>query len=1026
MGNLDFWAVVPVKDFKDAKSRLVSVLDANERRQLSQTMLRDVLRAVSAVPRLAGTIVVTHDAEAAGIAGDFGARVLFEDNNRGPTEAVMLAVHWLAAKGHAGMISIPSDIPLVNPEEINHLLEAHGTAPALTITPARDGGGSNAIVCTPPDAIPLRYGENSFSGHLETAEQYGVPIKTAELPGIGLDIDKPEDLLVLVEKSSTSLTARYLIESGIARRLRKIDPDRLTRAEARELAELTDDALPSLIKRAAALRDKAHGDIVSYSRKVFIPLTQLCRDVCHYCTFAKAPKKLKRAYMTAGEVLAIARAGQAAGCREALFTLGDKPELRFQQARVELQELGFETTLEYVASMARLVFEETGLLPHINAGLMSGIEAAGLKEVSISQGMMLESASPRLCEKGGPHFGSPDKDPAARLQAISEAGHHKVPMTSGILVGIGETREEYIDSLLALRDLHDKYGHIHEIIIQNFRAKPGTMMSDAPEPAPDHFLWAVASARLVFGPAMNIQAPPNLSPGLIGRLIGAGINDWGGISPVTPDHVNPEAPWPHLDAIAAETKLAGKILVERLAVYPETIFGDEDLIAPALRTPVLHAIDASGFVRTDNWWPGEESAVPTYKEERRAIHIEDALSRIMSKAVEGLDLAETEITALFEARGTDFTRVCEAADRLRKEIKGGTVSYVVNRNINYTNVCYFRCGFCAFSKGKMSENLRGRPYDLGLEEIVRRTGEAKERGATEVCLQGGIHPAYTGETYLSIVRAIHQAHPDMHIHAFSPLEVWHGAETLGLSLNDYLGELSKAGLGTLPGTAAEILDDEVRNILCHDKINTRQWCEVIEASHQIGVKTTSTIMFGHVERTHHWSRHLLILRELQKRSGGITEFVPLPFVHLEAPIYLKGRARKGPTFREAVLMHAVARLALHPHIPNIQTSWVKMGPGGVAAALKAGVNDLGGTLMNESISRAAGSTFGQELPPEQMEATITAHGRMPHQRTTVYGQASNSSVAASFNAPPLTPIINGEPEREKGPSDNSELIRAGE
>ncbi|MBL6932307.1 MAG: 7,8-didemethyl-8-hydroxy-5-deazariboflavin synthase CofG, partial [Rhodospirillales bacterium] len=500
---------------------------------------------------------------------------------------------------------------------------------------------------------------------------------------------------------------------------RMINNERLSRIDALELAEIPDDELAPLLKRAAALRDSVHGDIVSYSRKVFIPLTRLCRDMCHYCTFAKTPKNVQRAFMTADEVLAVARAGQAAGCKEALFTLGDKPELRYSKAREELKELGFETTLQYVADMARMVFEETGLLPHINPGVMTSAEVALLKDVSISQGLMLESSSPRLSEKGNAHFGSPDKDPAVRLETIRQAGEHRVPITSGLLLGIGETRKEYIESLLALRDLHDQFGHIQEIIVQNFRAKPDTAMADAPEPSPDLMLWAVAAARLVFGPDMNIQAPPNLSPGLIGRLIGAGINDWGGISPVTPDHVNPEAPWPHLDAIAAETKLAGKTLVERLAVYPDYIFSDQDWIVPELKSRVLDQIDASGYVRSDSWFPGEEAAIPTFETDKRSFHIQDSLSRVLSKASEGLDLEAAEISSMFDARGGDFLRVCEAADQLRRDVNGDTVTYVVNRNINYTNVCYFRCGFCAFSKGKMTEELRGRPYDLGNDEIVR-------------------------------------------------------------------------------------------------------------------------------------------------------------------------------------------------------------------------------------------------------------------------------------------------------------------
>ncbi len=804
------------------------------------------------------------------------------------------------------------------------------------------------------------------------------------------------------------------------------DNDRLSKSKALALAGTGEGDLAAMKKRAASLRDEGHGNIVSYSRKVFIPLTQLCRDVCHYCTFAKTPKNLRRAYMTRDEVLAIARAGQAAGCKEALFTLGDKPEKRYDQARDELQELGFATTLEYVADMARMVFVETGLLPHINAGVMSGPEVAMLKGVSLSQGLMLESGSSRLCQKGQAHFGSPDKDPALRLETLRQAGIHQVPITSGLLLGIGETRKEYIESLLALRALHDQYGHIQEIIIQNFRAKPDTVMAQSPEPSPDLLLWAVAAARLVFGRTMNIQAPPNLSPGLIGQLIGAGINDWGGISPVTPDHVNPEAPWPHLDAIAAETKLAGKTLVERLAVYPDYIFSNKDWITTDFRARVLHTIDASGYVRSDSWSPGQETTIPEMKTDVRSFHIEDSLSRVLSKATAGVEINEAEISTLFDTRGTDFSRVCHSADQLRREVNGDTVTYIVNRNINYTHVCYFRCGFCAFSKGKMSENLRGRPYDLGLDEIVRRTGEARDRGATEVCLQGGIHPAYTGETYLGIVQAIKRAYPEIHVHAFSALEVWHGAQTLGLGISEFLHELSQAGLGSLPGTAAEILDDDIRKVICHDKINSGQWVDIIETSHQAGLQTTSTIMFGHIERPRHWARHLLHLRSLQKRTGGITEFVPLPFVHQESPLYLKGKARKGPTFREAVLMHAVARLALHPHITNIQTSWTKMGPGGVAACLQAGVNDLGGTLMNESISRAAGSSFGEELPPEQMESIIRGIGRAPRQRTTLYGDAPAAAIEASFNAVPLTPITSTEPKRNKSQNENQPLIRAGE
>ncbi|HEV8679173.1 MAG TPA: 5-amino-6-(D-ribitylamino)uracil--L-tyrosine 4-hydroxyphenyl transferase CofH [Stellaceae bacterium] len=799
--------------------------------------------------------------------------------------------------------------------------------------------------------------------------------------------------------------------------------------EALALADTND--LAALMPVAAALRDAGHGPLVSYSRKVFIPLTQLCRDVCHYCTFAHPPRRGEAAYLDAGQVLAIARAGAKAGCKEALFTLGDKPELRYGAAREALARLGHSTTLSYLAEMAALVLKETGLLPHLNPGVMTREETERLRAVSVSQGIMLESAAERLSRRGGPHFGSPDKMPARRLAAIAAAGEAAAPFTSGILIGIGETRAERIESLLALRNLHERYGHIQEIIIQNFRAKPATRMAAASEPDLADHLWTIAVARLVFGPAMNIQAPPNLMPDALEEMVAAGINDWGGVSPVTPDHVNPEAPWPALDLLARRTAAAGKLLVERLAIYPAYAQDPARWIDAKLRTPVLRAVDGQGLARTDPWTPGAGTPPPVKPltpalsppaGRGRAVapprtkvpsprlrgegQGEGQLADILARATAGETLEEADIVRLFQARGDEFGLVCEAADELRRKVSGDTVTYVVTRNINYTNICYFRCQFCAFSKGKLSENLRGKPYNLDMVEIVRRVEEAWERGATEVCLQGGIHPEYTGATYLSVCRAIKAAVPGMHVHAFSPLEVWQGAKTLGRSLPDFLGELREAGLGSLPGTAAEILDDEVRAIICPDKVKTAEWLQVMEAAHGVGLKSTVTVMFGHVERYEHWARHLLRVRALQQWTGGFTEFVPLPFVPMETPISLKGRSRLGPTWREAILMHAVARLALHPVIPNIQCSWVKLGPEGAAACLNAGCNDMGGTLMNESISRAAGASFGQEMPPEDMEALIRSLGRTPKQRTTLYRDPAPERVAASFGAAPLSEPIN--------------------
>jgi len=774
------------------------------------------------------------------------------------------------------------------------------------------------------------------------------------------------------------------------------------------------DALPreEFEGEATRLRDEAHGDLITYSRKVFIPLTQLCRDVCHYCTFAHPPRKGERAFLSPDEVVAIARAGAEAGCKEALFTLGDKPELRYSVARRELAELGHETTLSYLAEVAALVHSETGLLPHLNPGIMTAEDIAALRPLSVSQGIMLESLSERLGQKGMAHHGSPDKVPAVRLETLNLAGAAAVPFTTGILIGIGETRLERIEALLAIREVHARHGHVQEIIIQNFRAKPGTRMAAAPEPDLADLCWTIAAARLIFGAEMNIQAPPNLSPGGLGPLVAAGINDWGGVSPVTPDFVNPEAPWPHLDKLAEETAACDKRLFERLALYPAYVRDGARWLAPAMHTAILQASDSDGLARTEAWSPGAEQPLPVQVKSALPAPT-SALRRTLAKAANGTELSEAEITGLFQARGSAFDAVCEAADKLRAEVSGDVIRYVVNRNINYTNICYFRCQFCAFSKGKMSENLRGRPYDLEPGEIARRVAEAWQRGATEVCMQGGIHPDYTGQTYLDICRTVKDAAPDMHIHAFSPLEVWQGAETLGVTLENFLGQLKAAGLGSLPGTAAEVLDDEVRAIICPDKINTAQWLEVMESAHGLGLRTTSTIMYGHVEGPHHWARHLLRLRHLQAQTGGFTEFVPLPFVHMEAPIYLKGRARKGPTYRESILMHAVARLALHPHITNIQTSWVKMGPQGSRACLDAGANDMGGTLMNETITRSAGAAWGQELAPDAMEELISSIGRIPAQRSTVYGPVAAERDAQSRLTTPLEPVVNNTPQSLK-------------
>lgn len=784
----------------------------------------------------------------------------------------------------------------------------------------------------------------------------------------------------------------------------------LTEQQALQLADCDD--LQALMLAASELRDRQFTNVITYSKKVFFPLTHLCRDVCHYCTFAQTPKFIEQAYMPLEQVLEQARAAAKIGCKEALLTLGEKPELRYKTAREALANMGFASTLHYVAHIAEQIFKQTGILPHINAGNMTAEEVALLRPYAASMGLMLESSSERLCEKGMPHYGSPDKAPKVRIETLRQAGMAKVPMTTGLLIGIGETRLERVQTLLAIRQVHEEFGHIQEVIVQNFRAKPNTKMANAPEPSLDELLWTIAVARLILGEAMSIQAPPNLSPGVLQQLIAAGINDWGGVSPVTPDFVNPEAPWPNLVELADKTAATGKLLQERLTIYPAYIAEHKTWLDKNFHSCVLAAVDGQGLPREDDWLAGVSEHVPAMAAQVYAQTPSNDIQAILQKAQQQQLLDEADIVRLFQARGADFQAVCQFADALRQQAVGDTVTFAVNRNINYTNICYFKCTFCAFSKGKLSENLRGKPYDLTPYEIKRRTEEAWQRGATEVCMQGGIHPSYDGNTYIAICKAVKEAVPGMHIHAFSPLEVWQGAATLNLSLASFLQQLKDAGLGTLPGTAAEILDDEVRAIICADKVNTAQWLEVMRVAHQQGIRSTATIMFGHVDGYQHWAKHLIRVRDLQRETGGFTEFVPLPFVAGEAPMFLHGLSRKGPTFREAMLMHAVSRIALFPLINNIQASWVKLGQEGVQFALKAGANDLGGTLMNESITRSAGASHGEELGVAILEGLVASvGGRSAKIRNTYYQAVSAEREQAARQAQALSEIVLNDSQR---------------
>jgi FO synthase len=769
-----------------------------------------------------------------------------------------------------------------------------------------------------------------------------------------------------------------------------------------EVADLLGAPLDDLMAEARATRDAGHGDVVTYSPKVFVPLTMLCRDRCGYCTFAKPPARVAQPFLELDEVLAIARHGAAAGCHEVLFTLGEAPEERYPDARRWLEARGHASTVDYLVAACRAVIEETGLLPHANAGALGQHDLERLRSVSPSQGMMIETLAARLGEPGGPHHGAPDKTPQRRLATLDAAGRARVPFTTGILVGIGETREERLEALLAIRDSHARHGHVQEVIVQNFLPKPGTAMHRHPACDTDEFLWSIAAARVVLGAAAHVQAPPNLSDDL-GALLDAGIDDWGGVSPVTPDHVNPERPWPALDRLRSATEANGKVLAPRLTVYPEYVRAPGDWLHPDLRFAVLDRSDAQGLARDDRWAAGADvpppALLPPATVRPAPARAGGPVADVLSAVADGEEVGVDEIVTLLGARGPEVALVAEVADDLRRHTVGDAVTFVRNRNINYTNVCTFKCRFCAFSKGPLSLNLRGNPYLLTLGDIQDRVVEAVECGATEVCLQGGIHPDFDGDYYVDVTKAVKEVAPDIHVHGFTALEVTEGARRLGMPLGEYLLRLKDAGLATLPGTAAEVLDDEVRSVICPDKVTTDEWLDAHRTAHGVGLRSNVTIMFGHVERPLHVARHFVRTRDLQKETGGFTEVVPLPFVHMASPIYLQRGARPGPTWRETLLLHAVARIAYRGWIDNIQVSWVKVGLDGARQVLQAGANDLGGTLMDENISRAAGASHGQHVEAEDFAAVAASLGRRLEQRTTVYGRVSTDYVPPRAGVP---------------------------
>ncbi len=1017
-------AIVPVKSWGAGKQRL----ESEQRPDLARAFALDVLAVLDASEQVAQVVVVSDEPEL--VAGENRVVVADPGSLNG---AITAARDHLVARGAAGpAVVIPADLPSLTVEVLEVALNQLGSH-AVAFVPDADGTGTTLLAAADLARLDPHYGPGSAQLHARIA----VPVTDVD-PRVRRDVDSSTDLSDAVDLGvgvQTNATVAWPNERQIARAVTRVEAGKSVDAgEVEALLAARGDLLDRLMAvarrtRDAGLADAGRAGTVTYSRKVFIPITRLCRDRCHYCTFVKTPGQLARQgeapFMSLDEIVAVAKAGAEQGCKEALFTLGDRPEDRWPEAQQWLEEAGYGSTLEYVRAAAIRVLEETGLLPHLNPGVMSWAEMNRLKAVAPSMGMMLETTSRRLFEtKGLAHFGSPDKDPEVRLRVLTDAGRLSIPFTTGLLIGIGETLPERAESVLALRKSAREHGHVQEVIIQNFRAKPATAMRHVDDLGLAEYLAAIATTRVVMGPRMRVQAPPNLVDLAETRsLLDAGVDDFGGISPITPDHVNPERPWPQIDQLAKVCADAGFSLRERLTAHPEYLnapwldprlkaqvdalraeggLADEDaeVVGRPWQEPDggwettgradLHvSVDTAG--RTSDRRGDFDEVYGDWDGLREQVRGQGAPERVDGDVASALRVAERgtahltrdQTLVLITADGAGLEAVTSFADQLRRDAVGDDVTYVVNRNINFSNVCYTGCRFCAFAQRETDADA----YRLSPDEVALRVREARADGATEICMQGGIDPAMPASVYTDLARTVKNADPDIHLHAFSPMEIMTGVARTGLSVEEFLISLREAGVDSLPGTAAEILDDEVRWILTKGKLPTAEWIEVVTTAHRVGLPTTSTMMYGHVDHPGHWVDHLRLLADLQRDSGGFTEFVPLPFVHQSSPIYLAGVARPGPTVRDNRAVHAVARIVLHGLIDNIQCSWVKLGPDICTAVLNGGVNDLGGTLMEETISRMAGSTNGSRKEVAELRAMAALAGRPARQRSTLYALA---------------------------------------